>query len=42
VNAILTGPKKGRELDELAIETGGDWHLLYHSDVWWKSRERVG
>jgi len=31
---------KGREFDELVIETGGDGHL-YHSGVWWIYRERI-
>jgi len=35
-------PKKSREFDELVIEKGGDGHFVYHSEVWWLSRERVG
>ena len=40
VNAILNSPEKSREFDELVIETGSD-RRLYHSEVWWISRERV-
>ena len=40
VNAQLNSPKKSREFDELVIETGSDGHI-YHSEVWWISRERV-
>jgi len=40
VNAIL--PKESREFDELVIEMGGDVRFVYHSEMWWLSRERVG
>jgi len=35
-------PKKSRGFDELVIEMGGDGHFVYHSELWWLSRERVG
>ena len=41
VNGILNSPKKNREFNDLVMEMGGDGHLLYHSEVWWISRERV-
>jgi len=41
VNAVLNSPKKNSEFNELVIEMGDDGHLLYHSEVWWISRERV-
>jgi len=37
---IANAALKGREFDELVIETGGDGHL-YHSGVWWIYRERI-
>jgi len=40
VNAILNS-LKSCEFDELVIEMGGDGDLLYHSEMWWNSRERA-
>jgi len=41
VNAMLNSPEKSHGFHELSVELGDNGHLLYHSEVWWISRERV-